>query len=281
MDIEQARTFLEIIHAGSFIKASQRMHITQTAVTARIQALEGLLGCQLFIRNRSGAKLTPKGETFVEYATTLVQTWTLAKNHLNLPSGSKDCLALGAETSLWNPLMLNWVIWMKEHLPELSVSSTVENAPHLTANLERGFLDAALLHRPTYRSGFTVEQVPEEKLIHVCVPGNTEPTHFINWGEDFIRQFDIARPHLKQSRYSFNLGQHALQMMLHTGGNGWFRTRVVAPYLQTGVLERINNSPEFTYPIYLSYRSTKISVSLLAAMEGLKTTIASEAFTIV
>ncbi len=40
MDIDLARTFLEIIRGGSFIAAAERMHLTQTAVTARIQNLE-------------------------------------------------------------------------------------------------------------------------------------------------------------------------------------------------------------------------------------------------
>ena len=75
MDIELARTFLEIVNTGSFIKAAERMHVTQTAVTARIRSLESHLSCQLFVRNRSGARLTEEGEQFVEYATSLVDTW--------------------------------------------------------------------------------------------------------------------------------------------------------------------------------------------------------------
>jgi DNA-binding transcriptional LysR family regulator len=54
MDIEQARTFLEIIHAGTFARAAERLHVTQTTVTARVQALESALNCRLFVRNRAG-----------------------------------------------------------------------------------------------------------------------------------------------------------------------------------------------------------------------------------
>ncbi|MBF3232891.1 LysR family transcriptional regulator, partial [Pseudomonas aeruginosa] len=44
MDIDLARTFLEIARSGSFVAAAERLHLTQTAVTARIQNLEGQLG---------------------------------------------------------------------------------------------------------------------------------------------------------------------------------------------------------------------------------------------
>ena len=72
MDINLARTFLEIAASGSLQRASEQLHITQTAVGARLRTLEGLLGRQLFIRNKAGAALTPAGEQFARYATGLV-----------------------------------------------------------------------------------------------------------------------------------------------------------------------------------------------------------------
>ncbi|MEX5452424.1 LysR family transcriptional regulator, partial [Stutzerimonas stutzeri] len=36
MDIDLARTFLELIRRGSVIATADRLHITQTAVTARV-----------------------------------------------------------------------------------------------------------------------------------------------------------------------------------------------------------------------------------------------------
>ena len=58
MDIDRARTFLEIVHTGSFLKAADRLHVTQTTVSARIRTLEEELGRRLFDRNRNGATLT-------------------------------------------------------------------------------------------------------------------------------------------------------------------------------------------------------------------------------
>ncbi|MEG6666960.1 LysR family transcriptional regulator, partial [Pseudomonas aeruginosa] len=62
MDIDLARTILEIARSGSFVAAAERQHLTQTADTARIHNLERQLGCQLFVRNRAGARLTADGE---------------------------------------------------------------------------------------------------------------------------------------------------------------------------------------------------------------------------
>lgn len=270
MDIELAKTFLEVVSAGSFIRASERLHITQTAVTARIRGLEALLECQLFVRNRSGARLTPEGEKFVAHATDLVHTWSRAKSDMHLPLGHKARLRLGGETSLWNPLLLAWVSWLQTELADVAVDSRVDDPAQLIAALERGQLDAAIVHRPNYYSGFIVEQLLEEKLIQVQAPGRPTPNLFIHWGEDFVRQYDAALPAPRQSAFTFNLGPLALQLMLRNGGNGWFRTRVVEQYLDNGDLERVPGSPEFTYPVFITYRAESTAPQLEPALTGLR-----------
>ncbi|WP_420798803.1 LysR family transcriptional regulator [Paraburkholderia atlantica] len=43
--------FLEVSASGSFISAAERLHLTQTAVSARIRTLEEQLERRLFVRN--------------------------------------------------------------------------------------------------------------------------------------------------------------------------------------------------------------------------------------
>ena len=61
METELARTFLTVIAAGNFIGAAERLHVTQSTVSARIHRLEEQLGCSLFVRNKAGTRLTPAG----------------------------------------------------------------------------------------------------------------------------------------------------------------------------------------------------------------------------
>ena len=103
MDITLARTFLEIVATGRFQRAAERLHVTQTAVSARVRALEELLGRPLFVRNKSGASLTPAGEQFSRYASTLVQVWERARHQVAVPTGRQGVLTVGSEQSLWDP----------------------------------------------------------------------------------------------------------------------------------------------------------------------------------
>jgi DNA-binding transcriptional LysR family regulator len=55
MDIDRARTFLEIVHYGSFLKAADRLHVNQTTVSARIRTLEEeLASCSSAIATARG-----------------------------------------------------------------------------------------------------------------------------------------------------------------------------------------------------------------------------------
>ncbi|MBA1261333.1 LysR family transcriptional regulator [Stutzerimonas sp. NM35] len=270
MDIDLARTFLEIIRSGSFIATAERLHITQTAVTARVRSLELQLGCRLFTRNRAGARLTSDGERFVAYATQLVQTWETAKRDLPLPRGYDKLLSLGAEVSLSNPLMLAWVQRLRQALPDHALRSDVASDNELQKKLELGALDAALVHQPAYWPGLQVEQVLEEKLIQVVQSVNPEPYIYVDWGPAFRERHDLALPGNMRSALSFSLGPLALQYLLQCGGRGYFRTRVVQRYLDEGILKRVEQAPEFSYPIYLVYARAAQSPALFRAIELLR-----------
>lgn len=251
MDIELARTFLEISRTGSFIAAAERLHVTQTTVTARVQNLEAQLGCRLFVRNRSGATLTDNGQRFMTHASQLVQTWDAARQELPLPEGSSQVLRLGAETSLWNPFLLNWVLALRREQPALVLHVEVGEASALHSQLEQGVLDTALVHQPDYWPGMQVEQLQEEKLILVRTPETDQPYVYVDWGPAFRKQHDAAHPEHSRAGLLMNLGPLALRLLLAGGGSGYFRTRVVQPYLDSGRLLRVSAAPEFSYPVYL------------------------------
>ncbi|MTT51705.1 LysR family transcriptional regulator [Alcanivorax sp. VBW004] len=276
MDIDLARTFLEIVRTGSFMAAADRLHITQTTVTARVQNLEGQLGCRLFVRNRSGATLTDHGERFASHASQLVQTWEAARRELPLPQGAESVLTLGAEISLWNPLLLNWLSALRDVLPDVALRIEVGEPRSLHERLEQGVLDAVLVHQPDYWPGMQVEQLLEEKLILVRTPHTAEPYVYVDWGAHFRQQHDAALPEKARAGLTMDLGPLAIQYLVANGGSGYFRTRVAQPYLENGALIREADAPEFSYPVFLVYSRARKSAPLESAFSVLHTTLANQ-----
>lgn len=273
MDIDLARTFIEITKTGSFIAAAERLFITQTTVTARIHSLEEQLNCRLFVRNRSGATLTENGKHFLTHANQLVQIWEAARRDLPLPVGNEASITIGGEFSLWNPLMLTWLNAHKETYPNIALHVEIGESRTLHQKIEQGLIDFALVHHPEYWVSMQVEQVLEEKLVMVRSTKKSEPYVFIDWGEDFRQQHNAALPQLANTSLSVNFGPLALIYLQQNGGSGYFRTRVVQTYLQDGSLELVPEAPEFSYPVYLIYLRKNNNALVSSVLSQLKKVI--------
>lgn len=61
------KAFLAITRQGTVHGAAHDLHLTQTAVTQRIRAIEKELGTTLFLRSRKGMTLTQEGEALLRY----------------------------------------------------------------------------------------------------------------------------------------------------------------------------------------------------------------------
>ena len=210
------------------------------------------------------------------YANQLVETWDAARRDLPLPEGYHDVLHIGGEDSLCNPLMLSWAGELREKIPSHALRMEIRDGENLLRQLELGVLDAALVYQPEYGPRLQVEQILEEKLILVRLAGQPDPYVYIDWGPDFRRQHDAALPEKAKAALSFNLGPLGLQYILENGGSGYFRTRVVQSYLESGVLEQVPKAPEFSYPTYLVYSRDRDSATLQRAFDLLRQVIQSD-----
>src|SRR5207247_9677946 len=61
MQLPQLEAFTEIARLGNVSRAATTLNLTQPALTARLQGLEGDLGVDLFVRGARGVTLTDAG----------------------------------------------------------------------------------------------------------------------------------------------------------------------------------------------------------------------------
>lgn len=93
----QLECFLAVARAGSMSRAAEEMFLAQPSLTARLKALEHEVGDQLFVRTRSGMRLTEAGRQFLPYAERAVTSVANGKQHLEeLRKGTGGHLRLGA-----------------------------------------------------------------------------------------------------------------------------------------------------------------------------------------
>src|SRR3546814_7836633 len=128
--------YTTLFRSGSFVGAAANLNLTQTAVSARIRVLEEQLDRPAFIRNKAGAKLTPAGEQFQRFANTLVQVWARAQRAVALPPGRETVVSVGAELSLWNPLLRHWLLWMRRECPEIAIRTQIDTSERLMGQVQ-------------------------------------------------------------------------------------------------------------------------------------------------
>lgn len=97
MLFRQVECFLMVAKLGSMSRAAEEMFLTQPSLTARLKALEHELGEQLFVRTRSGMRLTEAGRQFLPYAERCVTSIENGKQYLKeLREGTEGQLRIGA-----------------------------------------------------------------------------------------------------------------------------------------------------------------------------------------
>jgi DNA-binding transcriptional LysR family regulator len=274
MDIELARTFLEIVSTRSFIKAADRLHVAQTTVSARVRLLEQQLGRPLFIRNKAGASLTPAGELFLRYAPTFVQLWQRAKQQVAVPEGHRAVLTVGSEVSLWQPLLLEWVRMMRRSHPDIALRVHVDVPQDLITHVAAGLVDIAIMYAPQHRPGLEIDLLIEEELVLVTTDLKTyhanDPRYVhVEWGPDFSLHHAVSFPDTTPSLVA-NLGPLALNYVLSEGGSGYFRMHAVQSHLASGELQLVPDAPHFSFPVYATYSTNADAATLGAALTVLR-----------
>lgn len=274
MDIEQARTFLAIFAHGSFLEAAQRLHVTQSTVSARIRTLEDYLGVRLFVRNRSGASLTPAGRRFHRHAKALVLTVEQARHDVGLPSRFRASIRIGGRIALWEGFLSRWVGWMRQTAPDVSVYSEIGFEEDLMRRLIEGTLDIGLMYTPTHAPGLVVEHLFDETLVLISSRRDTrwpgEDCIYVDWGPSFYARHQESYPDLERSAQAVNIGWLGVQLILANGGSCFLPIRMAKPLIDAGRVYRVEKGPEIDHPAYMVFPREAESDVLRGAVQGLR-----------
>ncbi|KKK62649.1 hypothetical protein LCGC14_3002220 [marine sediment metagenome] len=259
MDITLIKTFLEVANTGSFVAARDRLFVTQSAISLRIQRLEDSLGHQLFTRSKAGAVLTAEGQQFEPYALSLLKIWEEARQKISIPHGYSRALSIGAQYSLWPGLGFRWLDALQTTMPELSVHGEVGMTDRITRFLVEGVIQAALLYTPQLRPGLIVEPALDDELILVAsypdaTLENLTDYVAVDWGPEFTHALAVALPHLTDSGRSLALGALAMEYVVNRRAAAFLPARSVKRYLHDGKLHLVADAPHFPYPSWVVWR---------------------------
>lgn len=259
MDISLVRTFLEIAATGSFVNASERLFVTQSAVSLRVQRLEDSLGKPLFTRSKAGAELTSAGREFERYALSLIKIWEEARQQVGVPEGYTKSLTVGAQYSLWPRLGFRWIDTMQQEMPTLNIRAELGMPDRIMRFLIEGVVQIGLMYNPQLRPGLTARKVIEEELVLAAswsaafeeiVPHYV----FVDWGPEFVHAHALELPDLTNPGLTLSLGAMAAEYIVSRRAAAYLPARYIKKYLDDGRLHLVPDAPVFPYPVWSIWR---------------------------
>jgi DNA-binding transcriptional LysR family regulator len=165
LDTDQLRSFLAIVDAGSFTKAADRVHKTQSAVSMHVRRLEEQLGCALFVKHGRGARLTEEGERLIEFARRIVQVEAGAMAALSR-KGLRGAARLGIPDDYAESFLAEILARFNRRHPLVEVSVVCEASTDIAPQVAAGALDLALI--TDYEGLKGLELLREEPLVWVA-----------------------------------------------------------------------------------------------------------------
>lgn len=148
MTFAQVRTFVCIVHEGSFHAAARTLGLTQPSVSQRIRELESALGTALFIRRGPRVNLTAEGHALVGHAERLLDDADAIVARFRLRDPLKGVLRLGLNESFALVCLSDLLRQLEAQHPDLKTSVHVGDTGAVARLLNERKLDVAIVSQP-------------------------------------------------------------------------------------------------------------------------------------
>jgi len=167
LDLDQLRTFIAIAESGSFTRAAEVVHKTQSAVSMQMRRLEERVGRPIFERDGRMSRLTEHGERLLQYARRLVQlnNETLAAFDDSEVAGF---VRLGTPDDYADRFLPEILARFSRSNPKAEVSVVCAPTPNLVEQVSANELDVAIITHVDRPGNKKAEIIRREPLLWVA-----------------------------------------------------------------------------------------------------------------
>jgi DNA-binding transcriptional LysR family regulator len=168
MTLEQLRIFVAVAHVEHFTRASQRLKLSQSAVSGAIAALEAEYGVMLFDRARRHVELTSAGSVFLEDAEAILALVNMAVRRLqDLSELRLGHLAIAASQTVahyWLPSLLSSY---HARYPGITIDLWDGNSTQVESRVLRGQAEFGIVEQMPQDTNLCTESLVPDRLVAV------------------------------------------------------------------------------------------------------------------
>ncbi len=171
LDSRQLRAFATLARTGSFTQAARELHLSQSAVSHSIRALESEVRCRLLDRLGKNVTLTQAGEQLLAHAEKILAEMELARQGLNqLGRWGHGRLRLGASLTACQYLLPTVLREFKESFPQCVIQIEAGDTAPAVELLRERRIDLALVVDPHLEPQFQLQPLFADELQFILSP---------------------------------------------------------------------------------------------------------------
>lgn len=168
LDFRLLKYIVAVAEEGTFTAAAARLHLSQSALSTQIRALEVNLGIKIFDRER-GTTLTAEGRVLLRYGREGLRTREhIVQTIQAIHAGRMTPLRLAFTPFVLNPLLKIVSDLYRELIPDSDIVPETGDTEEAITRLRDGECDAALVTLPINSEGMEVNILERDRLL-VCM----------------------------------------------------------------------------------------------------------------
>ena len=173
MDTRLLRMFCEVARLGSLVAASRGLHLTPSALSHGLKALEGQIGCRLFERAGKKLLLNQAGEQLLAQVQAPLAALDAAKESLKrLGKWGQTRLRIGAAATACQYLVPGIIRELKKTSPSVQLQVESGDTPQMVNLLHQNRIDLALGVAPEADGGLEIRPVFKDELLFTFSPSH-------------------------------------------------------------------------------------------------------------
>jgi LysR family transcriptional regulator, chromosome initiation inhibitor len=292
LPLDQVRTLLAVVDEGTFDAAAAALHVTPSAVSQRVKALEQRTGRVLLVRTKP-VRPTESGEVVVRFARQLARLERDARAELGMSAEGEPTrvsIAVNADS------LATWFLDALTRLPDeplLSFELRREDESHTATLLREGLVMAAVTSSPDPVAGCSVRSLGRMRYLAAASPDFAErhlagtlrdaltraPVVTFDRRDDlqdaFVRRLRRGRAGAGGPRHYVPTSEGFLAAVVAGLGWGMVPEAQAGPLLDAGRL--VLPAPERPVDVPLYWQQWKLDSPALAAVTEAVTVAAAQA----
>lgn len=187
MNLYNWSVFISVVEQGSFIRAASSLSVTQSAVSHTISKLEEECGYQLFVRSKSGIKLTTNAELLLPFVRQLLNSGDSLAQEINklkdVESGIVKVAAFHSATMLWLPDIIRR---FSEKYPNIKLIIKQSGDKGIYDMIAAGEVDLAIASKYAVPGDVSFIPIHQTRLVGITCEGFTPANGETLTAEDFL-----------------------------------------------------------------------------------------------